>query len=328
MVDISTTYMGLNLPSPIIVASSGLTNDIKNLIELEACGAGAIVLKSLFEEEIILELDRRLNKMHSENYLYPETYDYYEEHDIDDTLTEYLRLIYDAKKHLQIPVIASINCVTAHNWPYFTKYLQEAGADAIELNISIFPADFDASQGQNENTTLEIIQAVLKEATIPVSIKISPYFSNLAQSIIEFSKSGIKGMALFNRFYSPDYNIDTLEIIPAPIFSQPGEFTLPLRWIAITSGKVECDLVATTGISDGKTVAKMILAGAKGVQVASTVYKNGINQIQIMNNDLKQWMESKEFADIESFRGMLGYAKTGNPGGLIRTQFMKHFAGK
>lgn len=328
MADLSTTYMGLSLPSPIIAASSGLTNDIKNIIELEANGAGAIVLKSLFEEEIVVELDRRMNKMHSENYLYPETYDYYEEHDVDDTLTEYLRLIYESKKHLQIPVIASINCTTAYNWPYFTKYLQEAGADGLELNISLFPADQGIASGQNENTTLEIIKAVLKEATIPVSIKISPYFSNLAQSIIQFSQSGIKGIALFNRFYSPDYDIDSLEITPAPIYSNAGEYTLPLRWIALTSGSAECDLVATTGIYDGNTVAKMLLAGARGVQVASSLYKNGINHVDAINRDLNQWMDSKGFKNIEAFRGMLNYAKTERPAGLIRTQFMKHFAGK
>jgi dihydroorotate dehydrogenase (fumarate) len=320
--------MGLNLPSPIIAASSGLTNDLKNLVELEAMGAGAVVLKSLFEEEIIVELDRRLNKMNSENFLYPETYDYYEEQDVEDTLTEYLRLIYEAKKSLQIPVIASINSVTANNWPYFSKYLQDAGADAIELNISIFPADDEALSDQNEKTTLAIINAVLKEVTIPVSIKISPYFSNLARSIKEFSQSGIKGIAMFNRFYSPDYDINSLEITPAPIYSNPSEYILPLRWIAIASGKADCDLVGTTGIHDGATVARMILAGAKGVEVASSLYKNGINHIQVMNSELNRWMDSKGYKSIEDFRGLLNYAKTEKPAGLIRTQFMKHFAGK
>ena len=328
MADLSTSYMGLKMPSPIIAASSGLMNDLNNLIELEANGAGAVVLKSLFEEEIVIELDQRMNKMHSENYLYPETYDYFEDLDTDDTLTEYLRLVYEAKKNLHIPVIASINCQTAHNWPYFTRYLQDAGADALELNISIFPADFDDQAGNPEQTTLDIIQAVLKEARVPVAIKISPYFSNLATSIVRFSQSGIKGMSLFNRFYSPDYDTDTLEIIPAPVLSQPAEYTLPLRWIAITSGKVKCDLAATTGIHDGVSAAKMILAGARAIEVASALYKNGIHHLKTINKDLANWMDEKGFASIDSFRGMLSYSNNDQPSGLIRTQFMKHFAGK
>lgn len=328
MADLSTTYMGLHLPSPIIAASSGFTNDLNNLIELEANGAGAVVLKSLFEEEIVIELDQRMNKMHSENYLYPETYDYFEDLDIDDTLTEYLRLVYEAKKNLHIPVIASINCQTAHNWPYFTKYLQDAGADALELNISIFPADFEEQEGSPEQTTLDIIHAVLKEARVPVAIKISPYFSNLATSIVRFSQSGIKGLSLFNRFYTPDFDTDTLEIIPAPVLSQPDEYTLPLRWIAITSGRAGCDMAATTGIHDGISAAKMILAGAKVVEVASVLYKNGIHQLKSMNESLGCWMDEKGFASTDSFRGMLSYANNSHPAGLIRTQFMKHFAGK
>ncbi len=328
MPDLSTTYMGLYLPSPIIAASSGLTNDIKSLVDIESAGAGAIVLKSLFEEEIIVELDHRKNKMHSENYLYPEIYDFYEEQDVDDTLTEYLRLIYEAKKNITIPIIASINCITQYNWPYFAKYLQDAGADGIELNISLLPADEGGLHGQNELITLDIIKSVLKETSIPVSIKISPYFSNLTQSIIDFSKSGIKGIALFNRFFSPDYDTESLEIIPAPIFSNPDDYVLPLRWIAITSGKAECDIVGTTGIHSGLTAAKMILAGACGVQVASSLYKKGINHIQTINNDLDKWMAGKGFNSISDFMGMLNYSKTDKPGGLIRTQFMKHFAGK
>jgi dihydroorotate dehydrogenase (fumarate) len=328
MFDLTTTYLGLELPTPLIAASSGLTGNLKQIIELEAAGAGAVVLKSLFEEEIVVELDRRINKMHSENYLYPETMEFYEKDDVEDTLTAYLKLIYDSKQKVQIPIIASVNCVSPHNWPYFTKYLQEAGADAIELNIFQLPADNSATGDKYEKNVIDICNAVMKEATIPVSVKISPFFSGLSNMISQISNTGVKGIALFNRFYSPDIDLDSLEIIPAPIYSNPDEYTNTLRWIAIASDKVKCDMTATTGIHNATSVAKMILAGAKAVQIASVLYKNGIPYLSNIKNELGQWMESKGFETPEQFRGKLSYGNTENPAGLLRVQFMKHFASK
>ncbi len=326
MPDLSTTYMGLKLSSPIIAGCSGFTSNVKDIKTLEKNGAGAVVLKSIFEEEIILQMDQEMNQMHSENYLYPETLGFYEEFDMEDTLTSFLQLVNDAKKAVNIPVIASINCVTPYNWPHFAKTIQDAGADALELNIFILPSDPTKNSGDNEKVYFDIIKAVLKEVTIPVSIKISHYFSSLSSTIISLGRSGIKGIVMFNRFYNPDYDIESMETVSTHIFSEPTDYLLPLRWIAVTSGKTQCDLLATTGVQDGKTALKMILAGAKGVQIATSLYKDGPECISSMNKEIDKWMTRKGFNTIEEFRGRLSLANTPNPAGLLRAQFMEHFS--
>ncbi|MBR8538257.1 dihydroorotate dehydrogenase-like protein [Carboxylicivirga sediminis] len=328
MPDISTTYMGLKLSSPIIAASSGLTNSLEDIKHLEKAGAGAVVLKSLFEEEIVTEMERELHRMHSENYLYPETMDYYDTFDVEGTLSEYLKLINDCKKEVNIPVIASVNCITSHNWPAYARNLQDAGADAIELNIFSLPSDTDRKGLDNEQVYFDIIEAVLKEVNIPVAIKISHYFSNLADIITRLSKTGIAGLVLFNRFYSPDIDVDNLEVIPTHIFSQEYEYTMPLRWIALTSSRTECDLAATTGIHDSRTILKMLLAGAQVVQLASTLYKNGIDSIERFNYELDKWMQKHEFKTLDDLRGSLSQSKAVNPAGYLRVQFMKQFSQK
>ncbi len=328
MPDISTTYMGLKLSSPIIAASSGLTNSLEDIKHLEKAGAGAVVLKSLFEEEIVIEMESELNRMQSENYLYPETMEYYENFDIEGTLGNYLKLINDCKKEVKIPVIASINCVTAHNWPSYARTLQDAGADAIELNIFSLPSDTDRKGADNEQVYFDVIEAVLKEVSIPVAVKISHYFSNLANIITRLSKTGIAGLVLFNRFYSPDIDVDNLEVIPTHIFSKQHEYTMPLRWVAITSNRTECDLAATTGIHESRTILKMLLAGAQVVQIASTLYKNGIDTIERYNYELDKWMQKHEFEKLDDFRGSLSQSKAVNPAGYLRVQFMKQFSQK
>ncbi|WP_075590877.1 dihydroorotate dehydrogenase-like protein [Labilibacter marinus] len=328
MPDLSTSYLGLQLKSPIIAAASGLTNSLQDIIELEKHGAGAVVLKSLFEEEIVTEMDHELNKMHSENYLYPETMEFYEDYDVEDTLSRYLKLINDCKENVQIPIIASINCLTAHNWPYFAKSLEDAGASALELNISVLPSDSELTSAENEKVYFDIISAVKNEVTIPVSIKISNYFSNLAGMLKRFSNAGVEGIVLFNRFYSPDFDIDSFDIVPANKFSSSDDYIMPLRWIAIMSDRIECDLSASTGVHDGTTLIKMILAGASSVQVASTLYKNGFAHIQIMLQELSTWMTSKDFSNINQVKGLLSQSKSINPAGYLRIQFMKHFAEK
>ncbi len=328
MPDLSTTYMGLKLKSPIIASSSGLTNSLHNIIELEKHGAGAIVLKSLFEEEIVTEMEHELKKMHTENYLYPETMEFYENYDVEDTLTEYLKLIHECKQHVKIPIIASINCISSHNWPYFAKSLEEAGADGLELNINILPSDPEASSVENEKVLFDIIKAVKHEVSIPVAIKISSYFSNLAGIISQISNTGVDGIVLFNRYYSPDIDIENFEIMPAPLYSSPNEYVQPLRWISIMSERVNCDLAASTGVHDGKTLIKMILAGASAVQVASTLYKNGFAHIQLMLNELKTWMDRKDFVNMKQITGMLSQSRAINPAGYLRIQFMKHYAEK
>jgi dihydroorotate dehydrogenase (fumarate) len=328
MPDFSTVYMGLKLPSPIIASSSGLTNSLQDIIEIEKNGAGAIVLKSLFEEEIVTKMEHNLPRMLSENYLYPESLGFYESLDVEDILTSYLKLISDCKQNIKIPVIASINCITPHNWPYFAKSLQDAGADALELNISILPSNPDISCEENEKTIFDIIKAVKSEVTIPIAIKLSPYFSNLANILDKISSTNIDGLVLFNRYYSPDIDIDTFETVPASIYSTPNDYILPLRWISIMSNRLTCDLSASTGVHDGNALIKMILGGASSVQIASVLYKKGFAHMQIMLNELKTWMNAKNFGTIDEFKGMLSQSKSFNPADYIRVQFMKHYSQK
>ncbi len=325
MPNLSVNYMGLTLKSPIMVSSSGLTSNVNDIKELEKNGAGAVVLKSLFEEEIISEFQNRMQQMHQENYIYPETIGFYEDKNTEDTLTSYLKLIRDCKKEVSIPIIASINCVTSDNWPYFAKSLQDAGADALELNIFILKYD----QDDDPNAPyLRIIEAVQKEVTIPISIKISPHFSNIIQSLKDLSKSGIKSMVLFNRYYSPDIDIENFSFTTSNKYSSPNDYTLPLRWVGILADKVMCQLSASTGIHNGETVVKMLLAGATTIQITSTLYKNGFAQLQLMTNYLKAWMSAKKFNTIDEFKGTLSQSKSVNAGAYMRLQFMKHFSEK
>lgn len=328
MPDLSTSYMGLKLKSPIIVSSSGLTNSLQDIIELEKQGAGAVVLKSLFEEEIVTEMEHELRKMQSDHYIYPETMEFYSANNVEDTLTNYLKLITDCKQNTQIPIIASIHCISAHNWPYFAKSLEDAGADALELNISILPSDNNLNSIEIEKIYFDIINAVKSEVSIPLSIKISHYFSNLAGMLTRFANTGVDSIVLFNRFYSPDIDIDSFDIIPAPMFSSPTDYVLPLRWISIMSDRVDCDLSASSGVHDGTTLIKMILAGASTVQVASTLYKNGYAHIKIMLSELQTWMNRKDFTTIAQIKGMLSQSRSINPAGYMRIQFMKYYAQK
>ena len=328
MADLSTTYMGIKLKNPVIAASSGLTNSLTDIRELEQSGAAAVVLKSLFEEEIRIELEKDLTRMAREGFLYPETIDYYDTYDVEDTLTTYLKLIRDCKKEVSIPVIASINCVTAGKWPYYASTLQDAGADGLELNVFILPSDISQTAEENENIYFEIIEKVKQQVTIPVALKISYYSSNLASLIERLSKTGIAGLVLFNRFYSPDIDIDRFEVLSTNVLSNPEEISLPLRWIAIMADRVGCNLAASTGIHDGKAVIKQLLAGACAVQVASALYRNGKEHLNVMLNELDDWMNDKGFKQISDFRGRMSLSKTENPAAYYRVQFMKHFAGK
>lgn len=329
MAILDTTYMGIPLKNPIIAASSGLTDSIKNLVEIQHAGAGAVVLKSLFEEEIRIDMDARLKKMGSETFLYPETLEYYEnfENTTEESTQKYLKLIKQAKKDLTIPVIASINCVTAEQWTYFPRQIEQAGADGLELNVFLMPSDVNMTAADTEKAYLNIIEEVLKHVRIPVALKMSYYFSNLASIIRTFSKTDLSALVLFNRFYSPDYDLHKMEITSANVLSSPEDLPLSLRWIAIMAGQVDCDLAATTGIHTGEAVIKQLLAGATAVQVASTLYKNGIGYLQTMLNALESWMEENNYSNIDSFRGKMAMNSIKNPAAYERVQFMKYFRG-
>jgi dihydroorotate dehydrogenase (fumarate) len=328
MADLAVNYMGLKLRNPIIVGSSGLTDKIESIRNLEQNGAAAVVLKSLFEEEIVLEKQASLGRMKGGGALYPESLDYYRYEDSPEEGTaKYLELIRGVKKQVKIPVMASINCMTASQWTWFPKEIESAGADALELNLFMLPSDMDRSVEETEKVYFDIVGEVADKIKIPVALKISYYFSNLAAMIRKLSETSIKGLVLFNRFYSPDIDTEKFEITSGSVLSSPGDLTLSLRWIAIMSGRAGCDLASSTGVHDGTALIKQLLAGAVAVQVVSALYKYGGERIAEMLFDLETWMAEHEFGSIADFRGRLSQSKTDNPAAYERVQFMKYFRG-
>jgi len=327
MVNLETTYMRLNLKNPLIVGSSGLTQSVENIIEIEKSGAAAVVLKSLFEEQINYSIRKTFMQDELQNR-YPEADDYIRNYTRENDVAKYLELIQRSKEAVKIPVIASINCISGSNgWTQFAKKIEKAGADGLELNIFVMPSDPDKSSANNEKVYTQIIDRVLKTVDIPVAVKISYYFSSLAKTVTELSWKGIKGIVLFNRFFSPDIDIENFEIKTTNVFSTPAELAISLRWIAMLSPHVKCDLAASTGIHDGKAIIKQLLAGAKAVQIASVLYKKGFKEIGSMLEQLENWMERKNFSTISEFNGKMSIEKAANPAAFERVQFMKHFSG-
>lgn len=326
MTDLSTSYMGLTLRNPVIVGSSGLTRTVDQLIKAEEKGAGAVVLKSLFEEQIKFEI-RKVFSYDDVQSAYTEADDYIRNYSRTQTIDEYLKVIKNAKEKLSIPVIASINCVSADEWPAFAKEIEKAGADALELNIFVLPADIDMPGVEYEKLYFHIIENVKKQVQIPISLKISYHFSGLAELVKKISWSGVQGIVLFNRFFNPDFDLEKFNVKPGNLYSTPEEISTSLRWIAILSGRVQADLCASTGVHDGYGVVKQLLAGAHAVQICSTLYKNGFDQISLIVSQLQSWMEKNNFSGITDFRGKMSYKKSENPAVYQRVQFMKHFAG-
>jgi len=327
MKDLSTEYLGLKLKNPIVAASCGLTGNLESIKTLEESGVAAIVLKSIFEEEILLETKRQLDEAEKNPLIYSgpsEALDYIDLHVREDSLGKYLELISEAKKSVSIPIIASINCISNEDWMHFARKIEDAGADALELNLFLHPADF--RNKEFEKAYFRIIEKVLDKVSIPVAIKISKYFTRMALSVKALSESGVEGMVLFNRFFTPDIDIDEITLTGGNMYSRPEELSETMRWIAIMSNKVSCDLAASTGIHSGEDVIKMLLAGATVTQLASTLYKNGPDQVQEIISKLKDWMTEKGFDSVSQFRGMVSKAYEANPATFDRMQFMKQYS--
>lgn len=325
MVNISTNYAGLKLKNPIVAASSGLTDSVEGIISLADAGIGAIVIKSIFEEEILMEMEQIKQQMTGRPYVYPETMDYLDEEPHVDLISKYIDLISSAKEHVKVPIIASINCLSNQKWTYIASQFADAGADAIELNLFSLPADLERPAGDIEQGYLDLVQEVCDKVNIPVTLKISPYYTSLAQMISKLDQLPIKGMVLFNRTYAPDIDTNTEAITTNFVLSSPSEISLPLRWIAIMSEQVKVDLGASTGVHSGNDVVKMILAGASAVQIASSIYKNGEGIIKTMLDHLSDWMQQKGYKSIDDFKGKLSLKDVENPGAWARVQFMREF---
>ena len=322
MIKLNTNYLGLSLKNPVIVSSSGLTNSVEKIVKLEEAGAGAVVLKSLFEEQIKYEAGGMID-----NSDYPEAQDYIMHYVKDNSVVEYLKLIEQAKKAVNIPVIASINCITAAEWVSFSKDIEQAGADALELNVFFVPVDDNKSSEKYEALYYVLLEKVKAITKLPVSVKIGTNFTNPVNLIKNIYFRGAKGVVLFNRFYSPDIDIDNFMFTSSEVFSAPGDIRQSLRWVGIVSDLVEkIDIAASTGIYDGKAVVKQLLAGATAVQVCSALYKNGINVLTSMLEFLEEWMKKNSFESIDDFRGKMSYKNIANPAIYERSQFMKYFS--
>ena len=325
--DLTTSYLGLELKNPIIAGSSGMTGNLEGIINMEKHGAAAVVLKSIFEEEILLEEQTQMKEAEKNSMIYSglsETLDYLDLHLREENLQKFLQLIRDAKKAVSIPVIASINCLSDEDWTHFTRRMEEAGADALELNMFLNSADF--KNKEFEKAYFRIIEKVLATVKIPVSLKISKYFTRLGLSVKALSETGISALVMFNRFYSPDIDIEKMELARPQMYSSPDEIYETLRWISIMSERVTCKLAASTGIHNGDDVIKMLLAGASAIQVVSTLYKNGPEQIQRMLTRVEAWMSEQGFDSLEQFRGKISRKYGADPAAFERMQFMKHFS--
>ena len=325
MADLTTKFLGLTLRNPLIVGSSGLTDSIEKVKAAEQAGAGAVVLKSLFEEEIIAEMEEAMHRMTSRQFIYPETFDYMDDEPEEDSVRKFLGLIRESKDAVHIPVIASVNCVTSQKWTYFAREIQDAGADALELNLFILPTDFERTAAENEKLYFDIVEEVKKVVNIPILLKVSYYASNLGQMLQKLSGSGIAGLTLFNRFYSPDFNLETYQVVSTNVLSQPSDLSISLRWIAVMADRVNCDLAASTGVHDGESMIKQILAGANAVQVVSALYRHGVEHIGPMLDEMSRWMDHEGYEKLDDFRGKLSQSKSSNPAAYERVQFLKNF---
>ena len=322
----STKFVGLALSSPIIVGSCGLSTTMSSLEKMYEAGAGAVVLKSIFEEQILFNI-----KKHTANYTTPydsfgDSYDYIANHLEANSIEQYLELIRKAKANIPIPIIGSINCCNFGNWITYAKYLQDAGCDALELNLFYIPFSVNTSQDDIQRLFSNTIQALRRIVTIPIIIKVGNYFTDLAKFMQQLSWMGISAITLFNRATNWDINVDTRQIVHGPITSSPNDLFNPLRWTAILSKKIRCEISASGGVFSGNDVVKMLLAGASTVQTVSSLYQYGIEHITTMNKELSQWMERNNYQTINDFQGTMAIQNNEDASQFERIHFMKYFS--
>jgi dihydroorotate dehydrogenase (fumarate) len=320
-VDLSVTYMGLELRNPIVVSSSKLTSDIKNVLECAEQGAGAVVLKSLFEEQLLVDPEKLMDQ-DQKYYWFPEAVDFVNGHARQQGFKEYLELIKEAKASTSIPILGSINCTTPNEWPKFASKLEEAGIDGLELNISIMPFDENLSSQDIEDQYVDILTEVKKYVRVPIAVKISCMFTNTYNLVKRLELGGADAVVLFNRLFQPDIDIENERVVSGSVFSNPEEITAPLRWVTLLAGRVNCDLAGNTGIHTADGVVKHLLAGAAVTQVCTALYQNGIDYISEMIAGLSSWAQKHNYSAVSQFQGKLGRKKQ-NLAAFTRVQYMK-----
>jgi dihydroorotate dehydrogenase (fumarate) len=322
--NLNTTYLGLELRSPLVASASPLSEKVENIKRLEDVGAGAVVLYSLFEEQLRRE---QLTLHHYLTYgteSHQEAPSYFPEPSEFHTDSRgYLELIRKAKEAVDIPIIASLNGTTPGNWVKFARQIEQAGADALELNLYAIPTDLDTSGAEIEENDLQVVRAVRASIRIPVAVKLSPFFSNMANMAKRFTVAGARGLVLFNRFYQPDIDLETLEVRPNVLLSTPQSLRLPLRWIAILYKRVEVDFAATGGVHTGEDAVKLLLVGANVTMMASALLKHGIDHLRVVEHGLREWMEQHEYESVAQMRGALSQIHCEDPAAFERAQYMR-----
>ncbi|MBX3085010.1 MAG: dihydroorotate dehydrogenase-like protein [Anaerolineae bacterium] len=322
--DISTTYLGMKLRSPLVASASPLSEDIDNIKRMADAGAGAVVLYSLFEEQLLqtqLELHQRLTQG-TESY--SEALTYLPEPDTFHIGPEgYLEHIRKAKAAVDIPIIASLNGTSLSGWTDFAQQIQQAGADALELNIYYIPTNPDLTSAAVEQTYLDIVSAVRAKVTLPIAVKLSPFFSNMANMAKRLDATGVNALVLFNRFYQPDIDLETLEVTPHVLLSAPQALRLPLTWIGILYKRIKADLAATSGVHTAEDSLKLLMAGANVTMMASALLRNGVTYIRKVEQDLIDWMTVHEYESVKQMRGSLSQINCEDPSAFERAQYMR-----
>ncbi len=322
--DVSTTYLGMKLKNPIIPSAGPLSRSLDSIRKLEDAGAAAIVMHSLFEEQIAHETAELYHYLSYGTESFAEALTYFPE--VSDYHTgpeEYVEHIRKVKEAVAVPVIGSLNGISVGGWIKYAKKIQEAGADALELNIYYIPTDPDLRGIDVEDRYLEVLYAVKETVNIPVAVKLSPFFSSLGHMARRLDNAGANGLILFNRFYQPDINLDALEVVPNVILSTPHALRLPMRWIAILSGNVRASLAATSGIHTAEDVVKMLLVGAHATMMCSALLKNGPEYIGQVLQSLEQWMAEHEYVSVEQLRGSMNQRSIADPSAFERANYMK-----
>ncbi len=322
--DLSTTYMGLKLKNPLVPSAGPLTADLGRIRQLEDAGAAAVVLHSLFEEQIrhdASELDY-LTSQGTESFAESLTY-FPEVQEYRLGPEEYLEHIAAAKKTVGIPVIASLNGVTVGGWIDYAKKMAQAGADALELNVYLVATDPTLTGVKVEQLYVDILKAVKKTVKIPVAMKLSPFFSATAAMARRLDQSGADALVLFNRFYQPDIDLEALEVVPNLVLSTPHEMRLPLRWIAVLYGQVKASLAATTGVATGLDALKMLMAGADVTQLCSVLLRKGPGELKVILDDLRSWMAEHEYASVAQMKGSMSQKSCRDPAAFERANYMK-----
>ena len=322
--DLSTIYLGLNLRTPLVPAASPLSDSLDNLKRMEDAGASAIVLHSLFEEQIRYERYELNRALTQGTESYPEALSYFPEpNEIQVGPETYLKHIQKAKAAVSIPIIASLNGSTLGGWTSIARQMQQAGADALELNIYSIPTDMELLGSDIERDYLEILKAVKSQVTIPVAVKLSAFFTNFANMAKRLDDHGANGLVLFNRFYQPDIELETLDVTPSVYYSSPMAMRLPLRWVAILYDRVAASLAATSGIHGGTDAVKMLLVGADVTMLCSVLLRHGIAQIKVIERELRQWMQEHEYSSVEQMKGSLSHKHCEDPSAFERAQYIR-----